>query len=74
MDEVYDLIFKYRGSITAEHNDGLIRTPYLEKMYGEKAYNIFREVKNLFDPLNIFNPRKKIGADWEYVAKHMKKN
>ena len=74
MDEVYGLIFKYRGSITAEHNDGLIRTPYLEKMYGKKAYDIFRKVKNLFDPLNIFNPRKKIGADWEYVAKHMKKN
>ena len=32
-EEVYNLVLQYKGTITAEHNDGLIRTPYLEKMY-----------------------------------------
>ncbi|MEK7450432.1 MAG: FAD-binding oxidoreductase, partial [Patescibacteria group bacterium] len=35
-NQIYDLVIKYKGSITGEHNDGLIRTPYLKKMYGEK--------------------------------------
>src|SRR3989338_8043476 len=59
-DKVYDLVLKYGGSITAEHNDGLIRTPYLEKMYGKEVHGLFEEVKRIFDPLNIFNPGKKV--------------
>lgn len=72
-DEVYDLVLKYKGSITAEHNDGLIRTPYLEKMYGEKIVRLFTRVKNIFDPLNILNPRKKVGNDLEYSMNHIKR-
>ncbi|MBI5139068.1 FAD-binding oxidoreductase [Candidatus Nomurabacteria bacterium] len=59
-DKVYDLVAKYHGSITAEHNDGLIRTPYLNKMYSEKTIEIFSKIKNIFDPKNIFNPGKKV--------------
>lgn len=59
-DQVYDLVLQYHGSITAEHNDGIIRTPYLMKMYGSNVIRIFAEVKNIFDPKNIFNPGKKI--------------
>ena len=68
----YDLILEYRGSITAEHNDGLIRTPYLEKMYGPEIYKLFERTKNIFDPLNIFNPRKKVGLDMKYATEHIK--
>lgn len=71
-NRVYGLVIKYGGSITAEHNDGLIRTPYLEKMYGKEVYELFKEVKKIFDPLDIFNPRKKIGGDMEYAMKHIK--
>ena len=82
-DKVYDLVIKYRGSITAEHNDGLIRTPYLSKMYGEKIIRIFTEIKSIFDQKNIFNPGKKVliknidgsgstGAGTkEYIASHL---
>lgn len=70
-DEVYGLVLEFRGSITAEHNDGLIRTPYLEKMYGEKVYKLFEETKNIFDPKNIFNPGKKVGASLEYAFRHL---
>jgi FAD/FMN-containing dehydrogenase len=70
-EEVYQLIFKYKGSITAEHNDGLIRTPYLEEMYGSKIEELFIETKKIFDPLNIFNPGKKVGGSMRYSENHI---
>ena len=71
-DEVYAIIIKYKGSITAEHNDGLIRTPYVEKMFGEKVYKLFEETKRIFDPENIFNPRKKVGGSLDFAMKHLR--
>ncbi len=71
-DEVYDLVLKYEGSITAEHNDGLIRSPYLEKMYGAEVFGLFEQVKNIFDPKNIFNPRKKVNSSLDYALSHIK--
>lgn len=73
-EKVYELVKKYNGSITAEHNDGLIRTPYLEKMYGPEVYGLFEKVKFIFDPQNIFNPGKKIGGSLEYSMKHIKQD
>ncbi|OGY97592.1 MAG: hypothetical protein A3A43_00040 [Candidatus Liptonbacteria bacterium RIFCSPLOWO2_01_FULL_56_20] len=71
--EVYELVLRYKGSISGEHNDGLIRTPYLEMMYGKKIYGLFGEVKKIFDPDGIFNPRKKFGADLAYMTAHIKR-
>lgn len=71
-EKVYDLVLKYHGSITAEHNDGLIRSPYLIKMYGEKIVKLFEETKNIFDPLNIFNPGKKVYSNLNYALAHIK--
>jgi FAD/FMN-containing dehydrogenase len=70
-DKVYDLVLRYHGSITAEHNDGIIRTPYLEKMYGKHIISIFQQIKNIFDPKNIFNPGKKVGGTKKYLAEHI---
>jgi len=62
--KVYDLVISYHGSITGEHNDGLVRTPYVEKMFGREMYALFLEVKKIFDPHNIFNPGKKVGLNY----------
>lgn len=75
-DKVYDLVLRYHGSITAEHNDGIIRTPYLPKMYGEHIMQIFKEIKDIFDPKNILNPGKKIAIPGgmgtkEYIKNHI---
>ncbi len=71
-DEVYDIVAKYHGSITGEHNDGIIRTPYLDKMYAPEIISLFSEVKKIFDPLNIFNPGKKVGGTIEYAMSHLR--
>ncbi len=73
-DKVYKLINEFDGSITAEHNDGILRTPYLLDMFGEEVYDLFKQVKEIFDPQNIFNPGKKIGGTKEYLEKHIAVN
>ncbi len=70
-DKVYDLVAKFHGSITAEHNDGIIRTPYLGKMYTPRMLELFSEVKRVFDPHNIFNPGKKVNGSLEYLKSHI---
>jgi FAD/FMN-containing dehydrogenase len=62
--KVYDLVIQYRGSISGEHNDGLVRTPYVEKMFGRDMYGLFLEIKKIFDPHDIFNPGKKVGLTY----------
>ncbi|HZX49584.1 MAG TPA: FAD-binding oxidoreductase [Candidatus Paceibacterota bacterium] len=71
MQKVHKLVVRYRGSITGEHNDGLIRTPYLKDMYGPRVVKLFEEVKDIFDPDNIFNPGKKVGGSLAFAIKHM---
>ena len=72
MKEVNELVLSYGGSLSGEHNDGMIRGPWLERMYGPKVVGYFKEVKRIFDPDNIFNPNKKTDATWEFSSKHMR--
>lgn len=72
MKEVNQLILKYGGSLSGEHNDGLVRGPWLEQMYGKEIVELFKETKSIFDPKNIFNPHKKSDATWDYSYKHIR--
>lgn len=77
-EKVYELVSKLGGSITAEHNDGFIRTMYLKKMYNSEILNIFKDVKLAFDSKNILNPGKKVDLDGnkttkEYISSHIAK-
>ena len=65
-EEVYNLVLSFKGSTTAEHNDGLVRGQYLEQMYGKEIFEIMKAVKQIMDTKNIFNPHKKTQATWEY--------
>lgn len=71
-DEVNKLVFKFKGSMSAEHNEGLIRGYYLKEMYGEKMFEVFKQIKEIFDPLHIFNPHKKTDATKEYSLSHIR--
>lgn len=74
MKEVNELVLKYGGSLSGEHNDGMSRGPWLDKMYSKQIMEHFREVKNIFDPDNIFNPHKKTDADWEFSFGHIREH
>ncbi|HRN96661.1 MAG TPA: FAD-binding oxidoreductase [Candidatus Levybacteria bacterium] len=70
--EVQDLVLEYKGSISAEHNDGMVRGPFIKQMYGQEMFEIFKEVKNIFDPDNIFNPHKKTDARLSFSQKYIR--
>ena len=70
-ERVYSLALEYDGSITAEHNDGIVRTPFLPQMFGSKMMEIFKKVKNIMDPHTIFNPGKKVGMTKEDIYKYL---
>lgn len=72
MEEVDDLVLHYGGSLSGEHNDGLIRGPWLEEQFGKEIVGLFRDAKHIFDPENIFNPHKKSDADWDYSYSHIR--
>lgn len=74
MKEVNNLVLRYGGSLSGEHNDGMIRGSWLEAMYGPEMLSIFKEVKHIFDPQNIFNPHKKTDADWDYTFSNVRKS
>lgn len=74
MREVNELVLSYGGSLSGEHNDGMIRGPWLKQMYGEKVVDIFKQTKKIFDPANIFNPHKKTDARWDYSMSHIRQN
>lgn len=73
-DKIYSLVKEYKGSIDAEHNDGIIRTPYLEQMFGHDVVELFKKTKQIFDPQNIFNPGKKVGGTKQYMIDHIVKS
>ena len=55
-DEIADLVVKFRGTLSSEHGDGRARSPFLERMYGPRIMQAFRELKRAFDPDNRMNP------------------
>lgn len=70
--EVFTLVMQYKGSTSGEHNDGLVRTSYLELQYDKKILSLFAQVKEIFDPENIFNPRKKVNGDIDFAMSHVR--
>lgn len=72
MRELVPIVLKYGGTMAGEHNDGMVRGPWLPAVFGKEVYALFREVKEIFDPLYIFNPHKKTDASWEYSMNHVR--
>lgn len=70
-ERVYALALEYGGSITAEHNDGIVRTPFLPQMFGPEMMEVFKKMKKVFDPDGIFNPGKKIGMTKDDITKYL---
>jgi FAD/FMN-containing dehydrogenase/Fe-S oxidoreductase len=57
-NDVSDLVLEFGGALSGEHGDGLVRSPFMQKMFGTELYEAFRTVKRTFDPHGIFNPGK----------------
>jgi FAD/FMN-containing dehydrogenase len=67
MDEYYKLVVSLGGTTTGSYNDGRLRAPYLQTLYGDEMYGVFQKVKQIFDPHSILNPGVKVNVKLEDV-------
>lgn len=53
--EVAHLVKKYRGSLSGEHGDGIVRGEFIPFMIGDNNYELLKRIKAAFDPNSILN-------------------
>lgn len=58
LQETVALVKKYRGSLSGEHGDGRLRGEFIRDVLGKDVYELLKEVKQLFDPMGVFNANK----------------
>ncbi|MEZ6045732.1 MAG: FAD-linked oxidase C-terminal domain-containing protein [Planctomycetaceae bacterium] len=69
--DLYQLVFRFQGTISGEHGDGLSRTAFIRSQYGD-LYRVFQQVKDLFDPHNLMNPGKIISDDPHLTTRYLR--
>ncbi len=57
-EEAAAMVRQYKGSYSGEHGDGLVRSEWIEPMFGPELTRAFEEIKDIFDPKGLFNPGK----------------
>jgi Fe-S oxidoreductase len=60
--DIADLVLEFGGALSGEHGDGLVRSPFMRKMFGPVIYEAFRAIKQTFDPAGLLNPGKIVDA------------
>jgi FAD/FMN-containing dehydrogenase/Fe-S oxidoreductase len=70
-NEVYEQVFKFGGTISGEHGDGLARTSFVRKQYGP-LYAAFQQVKEIFDPHHLLNPGKIVSEDRRLTSRNFR--
>jgi len=73
-EKFFSTAVKYDGNICGEHNDGIIRTPHLNKMFSKKILDLFIKTESIFDPEDIFNPGKKVNPRFDIKETMRTKN
>lgn len=68
---IFSILKKYNGGISAVGGEGLARTPFLSYVYNDKALLVFKKIKDAWDPLSILNPGKKLGTTTTYLQHHL---
>ncbi len=71
-DEFFEMVIEMGGSTCGEHNDGIMRGPYLRQLYGDEMYELFVRTKQIFDPQNILNPNVKIDVTREFQRESLR--
>jgi len=60
--EIFTICKELGGTISGEHGIGLVQQEYMGIVFSEKALELQRSIKQVFDPKNILNPGKMFGV------------
>ena len=71
-EETFRLVWKLGGTISGEHGEGLVRAAFIRDQYGPEMYEIFRKIKNVFDPEGLLNPGKIINDDPDVMTSNLR--
>ena len=73
MEDVVKLVVgKYDGSLKAEHGTGRNMAPFVKYEWGEKAYGVMKQLKDIFDPDHLLNPGVIFNDDPDCFIEHLK--
>jgi FAD/FMN-containing dehydrogenase len=61
-ERIFSRVAKSGGTITGEHGDGIARLPYIGMVYPAPILQLFKKVKQVFDPKDLLNPGKKVAT------------
>lgn len=70
-DDLYEEVLATGGTISGQHACGLSRTAYIGRQYGD-LYHVFRQLKQIFDPQNVFNPGKIVGEEPDLLVRDLR--
>jgi FAD/FMN-containing dehydrogenase len=68
---IFGIVKKNKGGISGEGGEGLAKTPYVPFLYNEATFDVFKKIKDAWDPLHILNPGKKISITKQYLKEHI---
>jgi FAD/FMN-containing dehydrogenase len=70
---IFSIVKNFNGGISAVGGEGIARAPFLSYVYNDQALLVFKKIKDVWDPLSILNPGKKIGTTTTYLQQHLKR-
>jgi FAD/FMN-containing dehydrogenase len=69
---IFSIVQRYNGGISATSGEGLSRTPYMLYAYNDSTLALFKKIKEVWDPLLILNPGKKTSITTNYLKQHIR--
>jgi FAD/FMN-containing dehydrogenase/Fe-S oxidoreductase len=73
-DETSALVRQFKGSLSAEHGVGIARTEYMQDQLGGELLQLMRDIKQIFDDGNLFNPGKILSDGRHRIDNHLREN
>ncbi len=67
-EDFFSAAIELNGNLCGEHNDGIMQTPHLDKMFTKSILDLFKRIEHACDPDDIFNPGKKVNPRFDVKA------
>ena len=58
IEEIFEMVVEMGGTLSGEHGIGTSKAPFMSIAFNDLEMQLFKDLKNAFDPNNILNPGK----------------